>query len=75
MNKKYTLDEAEANARLIAAAPDLYHALKAAVSNLRMAQINPDAFGDEETAEYKAAQAAWDSDIAACDAALAKCTE
>ena len=75
MNKKYTLDEAEANARLIAAAaPDLYHALKAAVSNLRMAQINPDAFG-EETAEYKAAQAAWDSDIAACDAALAKCTE
>lgn len=66
------VQEQEANARLIAAAPDLYEALRHAVGNLRAAQINPDAFGDEESAEYREAKAAWDADIARCEAALLK---
>lgn len=77
VNANNGLDEPDwypsaANAALIAAAPELRDALRVALANLRMAQINADAFGSEEDADYLEAKAAWDADIARCEAALAK---
>ena len=59
-------DVAEANARLIAAAPDMLAALKSASALLAIVQHEED---DEEGRRLKAA---WDCDVAEINAAIAK---
>lgn len=65
-------DEQEANARLIAAAPELYEALRKAIANLEMAEVNSYAFEGDDDPDYIRAKEAWQNDIAFFRAALLK---
>jgi hypothetical protein len=48
----------------------LEDALRKAISNLEMASISVDAFGDEDDPEYIRTKEAWESDLAFFRAAL-----